>query len=330
MSQRVVPVPRTWPLVVSLILVGCPITAHAQTTQPPLEQSQATKTTSAEDETVTIVGRVTMADTGAPVRRERCQVVASKAPFVTMRHGQRYPNGPATDVDLTSASSASRMDIALWRGGVIAGRVYDDLGEPAAYTQVVALRVRVRGGQRTFVPTGRAGTADDLGRYRLAGLPTGSYIVATVPARDGYRLAPSYYPGTQNAAAATRVPVTAGGERSGVDFELGFAPTARVRGAVLDSQGRQVSECVVVVFSDDASRWGASSRFVETASLDQGGSFCVRNLPPGTHRAVALEFLEEGAEEDPELLTALRADALKFDLRKGESLKLSLPLTRVK
>jgi hypothetical protein len=242
---------RTWSLFLGLVLVGWSMTAHAQPAQPPRDQAPA-KSAPAEVERVTIVGRVTMADTGAPVRRarvwvelrgvttgdaitdehgryilqglphERCRVVASKAPFVTMRHGQRYPNGPDTEVDLTSVSTASRVDIALWRGGVIAGRLYDDLGEPVAETQVAALRVRMNAGTRRLESTGRVVTTDDFGQYRLAGLPTGTY------------------------------------------------------------------------------------------------------------RAVALEFLEEGAEEDPEMLASLRERALKFDLGKGESLKLSLPLTRVK
>ena len=56
----------------------------------------------------------------------------------------------------------------------------------------------------------------------------------------------------------------------------------------------------------------------------------MQRLPPGTYRALAIEFLEEGAEQDPEVLSSLRDRALKFDLGKGESLNLSLPLTRVK
>jgi hypothetical protein len=536
-------------LVAGLAVVGSFAPANAQTAQPPRPQSQATKVAPAEDERVTIVGRVTMADTGAPVRRarvwaeiagasmgsvltdgqgryllkglphERCRVVASKAPFVTMRHGQRYPNGPDTEVDLTSVSTASRVDIALWRGGVIAGRLYDDLGEPVAETQVAALRVRMNAGTRRLESTGRVVTTDDLGQYRLAGLPTGTYLVATVPARDGSRLAPSYFPGTQDVKAAIRISVRTGAEQGGTDFVVGFTPSATARGTVvgesgvrvpasvyltngfdtataaapdgtfelrnvapgpyeltairmansgglwmssaaisidgdvddivlrlgrggtlrgvvttddgthppfdagqvtlgltpvpgtaftlgpsstvvlradwtfevpgvdgalqmkpralpdgwmlervlagsddvtdvgvlvttgegvddvrvvltnrvteiagvvLDAKQTPVGSCVIVVFSDDSFQWGPQSRFVAKAAPDNAGHFTLKRLPSGTYRAVALEFLEEGAEEDPEMLASLRERALKFDLGKGESLKLSLPLTRVK
>jgi hypothetical protein len=524
--------------------------AQAQTTQPPRAQAPATKAAPADAETVTIVGRVTMTDTGAPVRRARVwvdlrgntlgnvltdehgryilkdlphgryRVSASKAPFVTMKHGQRFPNGPDTEVDLTSETGASRVDIALWRGGVISGRLYDDLGEPMAYAEVVALRTRVSGGQRKLESTGRGATTDDLGQYRLAGLPSGSYLVATVPAGGGYRLAPSYFPGTQAVSDATRVSVRAGAEQGGTDFMVGFTPAATVRGTVAGDSGRPgratlflsngfdtattaaapdgtfvfrnvspgpyqltailmpdsvkrlmtsstaisvdgdldgvvvrmdrggtlrgivttednatpafdvnqitvglrpapgtsyslgtssevsvgsdwtfeapdvdgvllirprvlvdgwvldrvlagrddvtdrgvrvtkgdsmddvrvvltnqvttiagvvldekqapVGSCVIVVFSDDSSQWDPPSRFVAKSAPDKAGRFNVKRLPPGTYRAVALEFLEEGAEEDPEVLASLRERALKFDLGKGESLMLSLPLTRV-
>ena len=103
-----------------------------------------------------------------------------------------------------------------------------------------------------------------------------------------------------------------------------------VAGSVVDNHNAPVATFVVMVFSDDATKWGPTSRFVATSAPDQRGRFRVPNLPPGTYRAVALEFLEEGAEQDPEVLTALRDRAVKFDLGKGESLKLSLPLTRVK
>ena len=538
-------------VIVLAALAGSLAPARAQLAQAPRAQAPATKAAPAESDTVTIVGRVTMADSGAPVRRARVwvdlrgdtfgnaltddqgryilkelprgryRVSASKAPFVTMKHGQRFPNGPDTEVDLTSDSGASRVDIALWRGGVIAGRLYDDLGEPMAYAEVVALRTRAGGGQRKLESTGRGATTDDLGQYRLAGLPTGSYLVATVPAGGGYRLAPSYFPGTQDVREATRIPVRAGTEQGGTDFVVGFTPAATVRGTVVGDSGRAgratlflsngfdtattaagpdgsfafrnvspgpyqltaillppsvarpmtsstpisidgdldgvvvkmdrggtlrgivttednaprtfdvsqmtvglrpapetsyslgsssevavrsdgafeatnvggvllirtpmlpdgwmldrvlagvedvtdsgvwvtkgesvddvrvvltnrvteiagsvldeeqtpVGSCVIVVFPDDSARWASPSRFVATAAPDKTGRFTVHRLPPGTYRAVALEFLEEGAEQDSEVLTSLRGRALKFDLEKGQSLKLSLPLTRVK
>ena len=104
--------------------------------------------------------------TGLSARRYR--ISASRAPFVTMGFGQRHPNGPAREIDLVATPVADRIDITLPRGGVIAGRVTDDLGEPAAYVRVAAMRPRYSEGRRGLVPTGRIVTTDpaEIGRPR--------------------------------------------------------------------------------------------------------------------------------------------------------------------
>jgi len=58
------------------------------------------------------------------------------------------------------------------RGGVISGRILDSNGEPAVGMKVVA-RVESRDGTLSF-----EAEADDLGEYRVSGLPAGRYTVA--------------------------------------------------------------------------------------------------------------------------------------------------------
>jgi hypothetical protein len=85
----------------------------------------------------------------------------------------------------------------------------------------------------------------------------------------------------------------------------------------------------VIVFPDDAARWAFPSRHVRTAAVDERGAFQLRGLPPGVgYLAVAVEGLEDGEGEDPDLLARVRDRATRFDLADGERRVLDLPVIR--
>jgi hypothetical protein len=92
-------------------------------------------------------------------------------------------------------------------------------------------------------------TPDDLQAARRALLPGLSPTSAAIPGATGgstaaaptrptVGYAPVYYPGTFEASNAVAVTVGANEERSGVDFALMLAHTARVQGVVLEPDGR--------------------------------------------------------------------------------------------
>ena len=66
------------------------------------------------------------------------------------------------------------------RGGVIAGTVLDEHGEPAVGTQVRVYRYNRQSGVRTPQLAGNDAT-DDRGMYRIYGLQIGDYLVAAIP-----------------------------------------------------------------------------------------------------------------------------------------------------
>ena len=80
-----------------------------------------------------------------------------------------------------------RIDFALPRGGVIAGRVTDELGEPLAGVRMQAMRYQyLPNGQRQLTPVGGGGifggiTTNDLGEFRLYSLMPGTYVVSAAP-----------------------------------------------------------------------------------------------------------------------------------------------------
>jgi hypothetical protein len=51
---------------------------------------------------------------------------------VGLEFGQRRPNEPGRPITLADGQVVDRVDISLPVGGVIAGRVLDDTGEPLA------------------------------------------------------------------------------------------------------------------------------------------------------------------------------------------------------
>jgi hypothetical protein len=86
----------------------------------------------------------------------------------------------------------------------------------------------------------------------------------------------------------------------------------------------------VVVFADDASRWTYPSRFIRAARTDRQGRFEIKGLPAGArYLAAAVEYLEDGEEEDSQLLERLRDRAVSFTLGDGEQRSIQLdPIAR--
>ena len=102
------------------------------------------------------------------------------------------------------------------------------------------------------------------------------------------------------------------------------AQSTRVTGGVLDTDGKPVADYVVIAFAEDDDKWGWLSRHRALARPDQQGGFLIKDLPAGRYLAVALPFLEEGEEADPEVLERLRGVATPFTLANGEQKALTL------
>ena len=76
-----------------------------------------------------------------------------------------------------------KADITMPRGSAISGRIVDEFGEPLADAQVSAMRSTWVNGKRRLQSTGRMAQTNDLGQYRIYGLPPGEYFVSASTAR---------------------------------------------------------------------------------------------------------------------------------------------------
>jgi Carboxypeptidase regulatory-like domain len=124
----------------------------------------------------------------------------------------------------------------------------------------------------------------------------------------------------------TDTPLDFATDIDGIEIELTQLLTT-VSGGVLDDRGGMALDATVVVFADDAEKWGPHSRFIESARPDQQGRFAIRNLPPGRYVAIAVGYLEPGEERDPEMLEKWRQRGTLFTLSEGETHGLDLRLS---
>jgi hypothetical protein len=80
-------------------------------------------------------------------------------------------------VDLSNGQPATNVRMLMISAGSISGRVVDNHGDPVDHAQVQALKSTYTGGRRVFAAAQIALT-NDLGEYRLFGLPPDNYIIS--------------------------------------------------------------------------------------------------------------------------------------------------------
>lgn len=183
---------------------------------------------------------------------------------------------------------AEEVRLALARGGVVSGTIVDVAGEPLQGVRVRALRLRSENGQLVAVATGWDRTTDERGRYRLFGLPSGSYVLAAAmnaeasgADRAQHRgFAVTYFPGTPSIEGAQTVRVQAGAELSALDVAVAPTFTARVTGRAFDSGGEPMVGRVQLTISRHAST--VTTEPVATR-INADGTFELTGVPPGTY-----------------------------------------------
>ena len=278
---------------------------------------------SAKTGTARIRGRVVAADTGTPLRKAqiraiapelrenrlaitadngtfeltelpagRYQLTASKGSFVQLQYGQTRPFEAGKPVEIADGQTIERIDFALPRGALVTGRVIDEVGEPVTDVQVAALRYQFVQGQRRLVPAGRTATTNDIGEYRIFGLPPGQYYVSATlrsnnpldtAAADRSGYAPTYYPSAPNVGGAERLNVDLGQMRAAIDVTLSPARMARITGTVVDSDGKPMANSVLVMAQVEA---GLSA--TAGAQVRPDGSFTIGSVSPGKYTILAL------------------------------------------
>jgi len=151
----------------------------------------------------------------------------------------------ARQVTLLSGQRIERVNLHIGRESILSGRVVDSDKNTARGARVLALVKTFREGEPCFVSVGEA-TTDDLGEYRIAGLPEGRYYLALYPKALQFRqrapnvssegrkpqraAARTYYMNSASLDAATAIFLRPGENREGLDLVLGSTSTYCVFG----------------------------------------------------------------------------------------------------
>jgi hypothetical protein len=97
-----------------------------------------------------------------------------------------------------------------------------------------------------------------------------------------------------------------------------------VSGAVTDSEDKPLADYTVLFFSEDVNRWTLAT----PVRPDQRGAYKLTSLPPGSYRAIALEYLDDGEDQNPEFLAWARERSVRVELVRGEPITLDLKLVK--
>lgn len=303
-----------------------------------------------------IRGRVVSADTGSPVRRAQVRIngqdigaktaltdaegrfefrelpagrftlTGTKAGFVSVQFGQTRPFESGKPLELSEAQVLDKADILMPRGSVISGRILDEFGDPIADAMVSGMRSTWSNGKRRLQASGRTAQTNDLGQYRIYGLPPGDYYIsatlrggnemmavemamtmsmsigagggsgpsASTPS-SGY--APTYFPGTTSGADAQKITLAVAQEAQSTDFALLPVRLAKVSGTVITSEGKPMDGAML----NAVPRTGEVGLMAlgNSARTDKNGNFTLNGLAPGdyTLQTRAMQIMTSGGGE---------------------------------
>jgi protocatechuate 3,4-dioxygenase beta subunit len=215
-------------------------------------------------------------------------------------------NLPGQELDqlvrVGAGQSVDGVDRRLEKGAVISGRIFDANGEPIPDLRMMAMRrlSSGRGGPVRLTPApGQSLGSNDLGEFRISGLPPGEYVVAAMPSPmhssgsqstfPGPRtiLAQTFYPGTADELVATLVKVTAGAEVANISFAVQSTAAFRISGTVVDENGNAIANANVMLDGDGTTFFfpGLNTR------TGADGHFVIADVPPGSYHMHATPMM---------------------------------------
>ena len=226
-------------------------------------------------------------------------------PYTAQASGlvQFGPDGPIHNSGRTGVTvdgpAVTGLTIVTGSGGTITGTFVRDPAATQPTPADITVSARgsgpsmVQGRGNTFRLTGIAGPV----RLGVDGLPEG-WVVKSISV-EGDDVTDKAFDVRSGQTATARVVLT--------------NRVTQVSGAVTPRP--RAGDASVVIFADDSTKWTYPSRYVSVARADENGRFGITGLPGGErYLAIAVDYLEDGEETDPEFLERMRARATAVSL----------------
>lgn len=282
----------------------------------------------------------------------RYTLTATRAGYLPTTYGESWSGDAGEPIEVFDGAAVENIDLMLPRTGVIAGMVLDEAGEPDAGATVVPLQMRFLNGKRRPVPVTSA-VSDDVGQYRLSGLPPGEYYIEAVsrekwetdpPEKKMMGFLPTFYPSAQNAGEAQAVRLKLAQQMTGIDVGLIAGKLVTISGTALDPQGLPLAGDTVGVSLVPQGDTFASYATAGSAKTAPDGSFVVRDVSPGEYTLHVQTQPATGTPESTQTSIAASTDIQGVELvtsaassvsgrvvlDSGSALPSNCPLTRLR
>jgi len=247
-------------------------------------------------------------------------------------------------LNLSADEAVDGIDFKLTRGGVITGRVTDGEGKPVMEerislshiddgrgpTQAVPGRSMVTRGANPFMYS-----TDDRGIYRIYGVPSGRYLVSVGDDAGGMGISRgsgyyprTYYPDSTDAAKASIVELSEGGEAKNIDINVGLrARTYTVSGRIIDADTNQ--PIAGAEYSLGPLRQNQNQMFMSgmysVSPTNANGEFRIEGVEPGRYAIMANSNSFAGAaNQTPKVYS----DPVQFEITDGDVADLELKAHR--
>lgn len=221
---------------------------------------------------------------------------------------------------VVNGTESVEVKIQAVRGGVITGRVVTDDDLPLPNADIKLLRkengrwLPVSDTWNRYLRQQKNLTTDPSGVYRIAGLPSGEYLVRVseqlvqvdkkTSGDDAYAngsLMMTYYPSATSVEDAQPVTVIEGSESTGIDIRLPQLTPHAISGKVFGPNNEPGASARIRIDRTDEVEY-AAEEYDDIIYSDSEGNWRITGVPAGEYVISISGPLEFGIKEDPRQL----------------------------